>query len=132
MEKIDALCRSWGPAVGRILIGILFLLAGYQKITGLAGFTGFLVSLGVPAASILAIIAVAIEFFGGLMLILGWKTRQAAQVLIVFTIVATYLAHPVWADASQMTMFLKNLALIGGLLYVSAYGAGRWNLEKEM
>ncbi len=66
------------------------------------------------------------------MLILGWQTRCAAQALTVFVVVAVTLAHPVWSDSSEMTMFLKDLAIVGGLLYVSAFGPGRYNLEKEM
>ncbi len=132
MDRFESMCGAWGAAVGRVLLGALFVVAGYQKLAGgVAGFAGFCASLGVPAPELMAWVVIAVELIGGAMLILGWKTKLAAQVLIVFTIIATFLAHQAWSDPSQMTMFLKNLAIIGGLFYATAYGGGKCSADQR-
>lgn len=131
MAKLESIMGVFGVPIGRVLIGVLFAVAGYQKLTDIETFAGFVGMLGVPAPEVLAWVVVAIELLGGIALILGFMTRIAAEVLLVFVLIATYLAHPIWSDPSQMGMFLKNLAVMGGLLYVAAFGAGKWSLGKN-
>ncbi|MEJ0070503.1 MAG: DoxX family protein [Pseudomonadota bacterium] len=66
----------------------------------------------------MALVAGAVELLGGLAIILGFKTRATAVIMILFTIVATLLAHPYWIDPTQKIQFYKNLAIIGGFLFV--------------
>jgi len=123
------------PLVGRILIAALFLVAGIGKAMGYAGTVGYMAKLGFPAPEVMTIIAIVFEIGGGVLLILGWKTRWVAWGLIVFVVVATFAAHRFWEfDAAQMmnqrTQFLKNFAIVGALLMLAAFGPGRASADK--
>jgi putative oxidoreductase len=120
--------------LGRILLGAIFVMSGYGKLTGLEGFTASLQSQGVPFAPVMAVLAGAIEFTGGLLVVLGFQARLGALCLVVFTIAATLIAHRFWefdgaAYRGQQIQFSKNLSIIGGLLFVAAVGAGRFGLD---
>jgi putative oxidoreductase len=116
--------------IGRLCIGALFAPSGYGKLTG-PGIAGMLTAKGAPAPEVLAIVAGAVELIGGLAIIVGFKTRLAAAIMIVFTIVATLLAHPYWIDPTQRIQFYKNVAIIGGFLYVFVRGAGPISLDRR-
>ena len=125
--------RTHGVMVGRMLIGLLFLVSGYMKLTGeggVGGFSGMVEGLGLPAAGLLAWVVVLVELIGGALLILGWRVGQAAGVLVVFLVLTVLLVHNPLSDAAQLGTALKNLAIAGGLLYVLAYGAGEgWKVR---
>lgn len=109
--------------VGRAFIGALFFISGIYKILGFSYVAGWMASSGLPAASVLLVATIAIEVGGGLMLITGWKARYAAVVVALFLIPTTLVFHAFWsADAAsfqnQLTQFLKNLTIFGGLLMV--------------
>jgi putative oxidoreductase len=108
---------------GRVFLGTLFLISGILKIAGFAGVAGWMASAGLPFASALLVVTIAIEAGGGLMLVIGWRERWAALVLALFLIPITIVFHAFWsADAAhyqeQLTNFLKNLAILGGMLVV--------------
>jgi len=120
--------------VGRILLAVLFLPAGISKIGGFAGTAGYIASKGLPLPEVAAAIAIIVEVGGGIALILGFGTRWAALALAVFTLVATFTFHNYWtlpADQQMMQqlMFMKNIAVVGGLLTLAAWGAGAWSLD---
>ena len=122
--------------VGRVLLALMFLDAGYGKIGGFAGTAGYIASKGLPMPQVLAAATLALELIGGLLLVIGWKARWAAAALAVFTVLAAVIFHGYWGmpEAEQMMqklMFLKNLAIAGGLLMVVAFGAGRWSVDKR-
>jgi len=124
------------PLAGGILLAVVFLVAGYGKLVAFAGTSGYLAKLGFPAPDLMTALAIAVELGGALLLVAGWRTRGAAWALILFVAVATFAAHRFWEfDASQyrnqMNHFLKNLALIGGLLFVVAFGPGRMAVDKS-
>jgi putative oxidoreductase len=124
------------PLLGRILIGALFVTAGVRKAMAIAATAGYFAKLGVPAAEIMAWVVVFIEVGGGLALILGWQTRLVAWLLAIFVGVATGLAHRFWEfDAAQynaqLNNFLKNAAIIGGLLMYATYGPGSASVDKR-
>ena len=131
MEKHTGAIHTFGPLVARILIGGMFLMAGIAKIFTFAGTAGFIGSVGLPFPEILALLAIIFEIAGGLSLILGYKIRYGADVLIVFTIVATAFFHNELSDQTQMIMFQKNLAIVGGLIYIYIHGAGHFAIDKE-
>jgi putative oxidoreductase len=123
------------PLLGRTLIAALFLVAGVRKALAFAGTAGYFTKLGLPAPEIMTALAIAIEIGGGALLILGWRTRWVAWLLILFTVVATYLGHKFWlADAAQygnqLNHFLKNVAVVGGLLMLTAFGPGRASADR--
>jgi putative oxidoreductase len=125
------------PLIGRILIAALFLVAGVGKAMGFAGTAGYMAKLGFPAPEVMTAIAIVIEAGGAILLIVGWKTRWVAWGLAIFVVVATLAAHRFWdiQDAAQMmnqrTQFLKNLAIIGGLLFVASFGPGSISVDKR-
>jgi putative oxidoreductase len=120
--------------VGRLAIALIFVLSGAMKVGSFAQFTAGLEAGGLPAPQVLG---VAVELGGGLALVVGLQARLAALGLVVFTIAATLIAHRFWevtdpqAAQVQTIMFLKNIAIIGGLLYVAATGAGRYSLDRD-
>lgn len=122
--------------VGRLLLAAVFLPAGFSKITGFAGTVGYIGSVGMPMPTVSAVAAIAVEILGGLALVLGFQTRIAALVLAAFTLVASFFFHNFWAlpEAQQMMqqlMFFKNIGLVGGLLTLAAWGAGKLSLDSK-
>ena len=120
--------------IARTLLGVLFLVSGLAKIGRFAGVAGFMASKGLPAAEILLVATIALEVAGGLALIAGWRVRYVAWALLVFTGLAAVIFHAFWAAEApayqnQLNHFLKNVAIMGGLLCVGAAGAGSWSLD---
>jgi len=118
----------------RILIAALFLPAGLGKLAGFAGTVGYIASMGLPLPQWGAALAVGVEVGGGMALLLGFQTRWVAWGLALFTLVAGALFHAFWNAAPeqlmvQQIMFMKNLSIAGGLLALSALGAGAWSLD---
>ncbi len=112
---------------GRILIGVLFLLAGAQKIGGIEGFTHYMVAGGAPA--FLAWPAILFEIAAGLMLMIGLFTRWTALALAGFCVLTAFGWHMAPDDPVQMALFLKNLAIAGGLLVLYVHGPGLLSLD---
>ena len=123
--------------VGRILLGLVFLVAGTRKILAVAGTVGYFGKLGMPMPDVMVYVAILFEVGGSILLILGWRARYAALALALFTLIATCFAHRFWeiADAAQygnqLNHFLKNLAIIGGMLFVAASGPGSLSVDKS-
>lgn len=118
--------------IGRALIALLFIPAGYGKIAGFAGVSGYIASKGVPMPEVAAAIAVAAELGLGLLLLVGFQTRWAALLLAIFTAVITFIFHAFWADPAQSQAFFKNIAVVGGLLTITAWGAGAWSVDAKL
>jgi putative oxidoreductase len=119
---------------GRALLALLFILSGYQKLTGFSGTADFMASVGMPMAQVLLVGAIAVELGGGLMLLAGWKARWAAAAIALFTIPATLIFHAFWAGdpaqaQNQFIHFMKNVSIIGGMLMVVAMGPGGWIID---
>ena len=120
--------------VARILLGLVFFVAGVGKVMGYAGTVQYATSAGLPMPSIGVPVGIAIEIAMPLLLLVGYKTSWAAIALIVFTLVATYFFHDFWTMQGQakmlnQVMFLKNLALVGGLMLLAAWGPGRYSMD---
>jgi len=121
---------------GRLLIGAIFLNAGIRKLLGFAGTVGYFTKIGFPAPELFTVLAIVIEIGGAILLIIGWKTRWAAWLLALFVLIAAFAAHRFWEFdaaqyANQMNHFMKNLAIIGGLLFVATVGAGGASVDKS-
>lgn len=122
--------------LGRILIAVLFIPAGFGKLTGFAGTVGYIGSVGLPLPQVGAALAIVVELGLGLALLVGFKTRLAAFVLAAFTLAASFFFHNYWAVPAdkamvQQLMFMKNVAIAGGLLAFVAFGAGRLSIDRR-
>jgi len=118
---------------GRILLGLLFVLSGFGKISGFDGTVGYIAAQHLPLPALLAVLTIVVELGGGLALVTGLWTRQAALVLAGFTLLTALVFHAFWstadaARAMQQIQFLKNLSIAGGLLILAAFGPGRLSL----
>jgi putative oxidoreductase len=133
---MTAAAQSQMLLIGRILLALVFLIAGVRKLMGVAASAGYLAKLGFPMPEVMVWVAIAVEIGGAALLIAGWQTRRAAWLLILFVAIATAMAHRFWEFdaaqyANQMNHFLKNAAIIGGLLYVAMLGAGGLSLDSR-
>jgi putative oxidoreductase len=120
----------------RVLMSILFLIAGIGKIGGFAGTVGYIASKGLPLPELGAVIAIVVEVGGALALLAGFQTRLVALVMAIFTIASGVFFHNFWAlPADQVMvnqiMFMKNLSIAGGLLMFTAFGAGPLSLDAK-
>ena len=127
-SRIDVL-----ELLGRILLAALFLVSGVNKILGYDGVVRYMASAGMPLPEILLPLDRPLEIGGGIALIVGFRTGWAAFGLIVYTLIATYYFHNFWALEGQQAVmqrnqFLKNMAVIGGLLIVMSVGPGRFGV----
>ena len=122
--------------VGRILLALIFLVAGIRKLLAVAGTTAYFTKLGMPMPEVMVWVAILIEIGAAALLIVGWQARKAAWVVIVFVAVATLTAHRFWEFdaaqyANQMNHFLKNVAIIGGMLYIAVFGPGALSVDER-
>lgn len=122
--------------IGRILLALLFIPAGVSKLTGFAGTVGYIASKGVPFPELAAGAAIGVELGLGLLLLVGFQARWAALGIALFTFVVSFIFHNFWAlPADQVLMnqqaFFKNMAIVGGLLTVASWGAGRWSMDAK-
>lgn len=127
------------PLFGRVLLALIFIIAGLHKISGFDGTVEMMAGRGLPLPQVLLVATILIELGGGLMILLGWHARWAALAIFLFLIPTTLIFHAYWSvDPSQplmvknqMNQFMKNLAIMGGMLYVVAYGSGPFSLKKS-
>ena len=113
----------------RLLMAWIFIGAGLSKTgAGYAGTAGYMESMGLPGA--LLPLVILLEIGGGLALVAGFQTRLAALALAVFSIVSGVIFHG-GADQMQQILFMKNLAMAGGLLAFTVFGGGRLSLDGE-
>lgn len=115
--------------VGRILLSIMFILAGFTKLTAISGTAGWFASIGLPVPTVTAVVVGLVELIGGLAILVGYQTRIAAIVLAVFTVAATLIAHLDFSDQTQQLFFMKNLSITGGFLILAAVGAGALSVD---
>jgi putative oxidoreductase len=121
--------KNLAEASGRVLLALLFLLAGVGKLGAYNATAAYMSSVGVPASLLPAVIAV--ELLGSLAIIVGWKTRAVALLLAGFSLVTALVFHKNFADQIQMIMFLKNMSIAGGFLLLVALGAGPLSLDRR-
>ena len=127
LEFIQTRALHVSQPLGRVALASLFLVAGLGKISAYAGTAGYMKAMGVPTA--LLPLVIALEVGGALLLIIGWQAQVTAFLLAGFSLMSALLFHANLADATEQVMFLKNIAISGGLLMIFAHGAGAWSLD---
>ena len=128
--------RAWGLLAGRVLLAYVFVVDGYGKIGNFAGTAKFMAAKGLPWVEPLLVCAILVELAGGLMVAVGWKARWAAAAIFLYIIPVTLVFHAFWAVApeqvaAQTIQFQKNLAIMGGMLYLALTGPGPLSLDKS-
>lgn len=115
------------PLVARLLLAFIFVAAGLSKLgAGYAATQGYMQAYGVPG--MLLPLVIAVELGGGILVAIGWQTRYAAWALAAFTLAAAAIFHNNFGDQVQAVMFMKNLAMAGGLMMLAAHGPGQWSV----
>ena len=121
--------NKYSSVVARVLLAQIFIMAGISKISGYAGTQGYMDAMGVPG--MLLPLVIILELGSGLAILVGWQTRWTAYALGGFTVIAAIIFHSNFADQTHMIMFMKNLALTGGLLLLAEHGAGAFSLDNR-
>ncbi|UGX85077.1 DoxX family protein [Phyllobacterium meliloti] len=118
--------------ISRILLTLLFIPAGYGKLTNLAGTAEYFAAKSLPLPTVTAVIVGLVELVGGLAVLFGFKTRYAAALLGLFTIGAALVAHLAPWDQANQTQFFKNLAIAGGFFVLALHGAGAFSVDSKL
>ncbi|NES10356.1 DoxX family protein [Pseudomonas laurentiana] len=122
--------------IARLLLMTLFVMSGWSKLTNFAGTAGYLASLGAPMPSLAAGIAILMEFFVGIALVVGFFTRPLAALMALFVLGTALIGHHFWSmpepdKAANMIQFYKNISIMGGLLLLSVTGAGKYSVDRR-
>lgn len=139
MEGLCSFAKTYAPLAGRFLITFIFLRSAMGKIGNFSGVAGNMAAKGMPFAEALLVGAIAIEIVGGLCVLVGWKARWGALALLIFLIPATLIFHDFWAVdpaqakevANQTNHFLKNLSIMGALVFIIGMGSGPLSVERQ-
>ena len=125
MEK----AATFAAPVSRVLISLIFIMFGLNKLFNYGATAGWMEAMGVP--SVLLPFVIILEVFGGIAIIIGWQTRWIALGLAGFSILSALIFHNNFADQNEMASFMKNIAIAGGFLFLFANGAGAWSLDEK-
>lgn len=117
--------------LGRLFLSAIFLSSGFGKIFKFAGTQQYMEAKGMPIAALFLVFAIILEITGGLSVLLGYKTKWGALALIIFLIPATLIFHNQLSDQMQMIMFMKNVAILGGLFMLVSFGAGPLSFDNR-
>lgn len=117
--------------VARILLAIIFIMAGLQKFGSIGGTAGYIASVGLPASTLLAWLAAIFETVAGIAILVGFQTRNISYVLALFCVFTGFVFHFQPEDQIQMIMFMKNLAIAGGFLALSVAGPGSISVDAK-
>lgn len=125
--------REYAPTVLRVVTGVIFALHGWQKLEGgLAGVTGLVASLGFPMPAVFAVLLIAAELGGGILLILGLLTRWAAKALVVVSLIALFMVHLPNGFFMATGGYEYILLLLAASVSLMLTGAGKWSLDRML
>jgi len=130
VEKVE----HFGPLVGRMLLSAIFIISGISKIFGWSGSSAYMAAKGMPLVSFFLLMALLLELLGGFSILVGFQARLSALALFLYLIPTTVIFHNFWASPAaqqqlQMIMFLKNLAIMGGLAQLVAFGPASFSFD---
>jgi putative oxidoreductase len=119
------------PFAGRLLIGLPFAMSGLSKLAAIGPTTEMIRAAGLPLPPMALALAVIVELGGGILLVVGFRTRIVATVLALFSLATAVSFHSNFADQNQMIHFLKNVMMAGGLLQIVAFGSGALSIDNR-
>ena len=138
MENImNNAIQQWGPLAGRILISLIFIMSGFGKVFQFDGQVAYAASQGVPLASLAILISIVAELAAATMIIIGYRARLGALILLVWMIPVSVMLHAFWnvedamAQQMHMIMFMKNLAMMGAMLLLMSFGPGPKSINND-
>lgn len=131
LERNDSLLL-----VARVLLMILFVMFGWQKLIGFSGTVAYMTSTGAPAPTLSAIIAVVMEFVVGIAIIVGFFTRPLALLLALYTLGTALIGHHYWTMQgmeryANTINFYKNISIMGGLILLFITGPGKYSIDRR-
>ncbi|MGA7375704.1 MAG: DoxX family protein [Candidatus Sulfotelmatobacter sp.] len=137
LSQVSTPSGAIGPIVflGRLLFALIFLMAGPRHF--LSATAAFAASQGVPLASVAVPVSGVLAVAGGLSILLGYRARLGAWLIVLFLVCVTPMMHNFWAvkdpmmHQMQIVMFMKNLSMLGGALIISQFGSGPWSLDSH-
>lgn len=121
--------QSLAAPTGRVLIALIFIMFGLNKIVSYGATAGWMDAMGTPGS--LLPFVILLEVLGGLAIIVGWQTRWVALALAVFSVLSAVIFHADFADQNEMGNFTKNIAIAGGFLFLFSHGAGAYSLDNR-
>lgn len=124
MQRNDLLA-----ATGRLLLAALFLFSGFGKLAAPEATLAYMGSVSLPAPLVGLVIAILVELGGGAMLLVGFRVRGTAITIAAYALATAIIFHHQVGDQNQLSHFLKNIAIAGGLLQVAAFGAGGFGVD---
>lgn len=135
LNPVTRAAETFAPVLGRLLIAALFIPAGLTKIPGFENTATYMAAKGLPLVSLLLVATIVIEVGCGLLILIGWRAREAALLLFLFLVPVTLIFHGFWsiedltARAQEQRTFMKNLAIMGGVLMIAGLGSGPLSLQ---
>ena len=117
---------------GRCLMAVMFLLSGIGKVAAPTATMAYIASVGLPLPAAGYALSIVIEIGGGILLVLGWQTRALGAFLSLFALATALIFHRNIADQNQLFHFLKNIAIMGGMFQLVAFGAGNFSLDARL
>lgn len=121
--------KTYLTPLGRLLLSSVFIWAGFGKLMNPSGTAQYFAGLHIPVPNVAVWVVIVVELLGGLMLLVGLKTRWVAAALAIFCLITGFAIHLPVGDTPNMINFYKNLAMTGGFLYVISYGAGALSID---
>ena len=129
LKLLSSLIEIVSAPVGRVFIALIFVMSGLNKMGNYANTAGWMDAMGVPGG--LLPVVIVLEVLGGLAIIIGWQTRIASFLLAGFCLLSALLFHNNLGDQNEMIQFMKNVAMAGGFLFLTAHGAGKFSLDNR-
>ena len=129
LKLLSSLIEIVSAPVGRVFIALIFVMSGLNKMGNYANTAGWMDAMGVPGG--LLPMVIVLEVLGGLAIIIGWQTRIASFLLAGFCLLSALLFHNNLGDQNEMIQFMKNVAMAGGFLFLTAHGAGKFSLDNR-
>ncbi|MDJ0614082.1 MAG: DoxX family protein [Rhizobiaceae bacterium] len=117
--------------IARILLALIFILAGLNKFGNIAGTAGYIGSVGLPMGTLLAWGTAIFEVVAGIAILIGFQTKLTSYALAAFCIVSAAIFHNNFGDQIQFILFMKNLAMAGGFLALSVSGPGSISVDAK-
>jgi putative oxidoreductase len=132
LAKKGDIMKAIIPFLGRIFISLIFLVSGFGKIINFQSKKEYMAMYGMPFRRAFLVLAIIIEILGSLSIIIGFKAKWGALALFIFMIPTTLIFHTHFSEQLQLIMFWKNLSIMGGLLFITAYGAGTISIDEKI